>query len=177
MLFRSISGNIGADSTSFTVWGRGVDKNYYLLYKWSKRGASHNEQISQIISIDHRFKPHVIVMESNGFQKILASMAKQRGLRNIKEFVTTSGIKKDLYTGLPSLSAMFERGQIRVPYNDDPSTRDQTDHLFVEFNGVTFNEDSGKLENVNDHDDEAMSSFMAITEIRERDKKLEAFLI
>lgn len=173
----AISGSIGADSSFFSVWGRGVDKNIYLLYYWRKQGASHNEQISQIMSIDSRFKPNVTVAESNGFQKILSDMARQRGLRNIKEFTTTSGVKKDLYSGLPSLSAMFERGQLRVPYNDDEDTRSKTELLFSEFNSVTFNEDSGKLESVSEHDDGPMSSFMAITELRENDPKLNFFMI
>lgn len=173
----AISGQIGADSSAFTVWGRGVDKNLYLLYMWVKQGASHNEQIAQIVSIDNRFKPNANIMESNGFQQILASMAKQRGVKNVREFITTSGIKKDLYSGLPSISAMFERGQLKVPYKDDPITRNQSDLLFSQFNSITFNEDSGKLESISEHDDIAMSSFMAITDLREKDKILEMFLI
>lgn len=173
----AISGQIGADSSAFTVWGRGVDKNLYLLYMWVKQGASHNEQIAQIVSIDNRFKPNANIMESNGFQQILASMAKQRGVKNVREFITTSGIKKDLYSGLPSISAMFERGQLKVPYQDDPITRNQSDLLFSQFNSITFNEDSGKLESISEHDDIAMSSFMAITDLREKDKILEMFLI
>jgi len=173
----AISGQIGADSSAFTVWGRSSDKNIHLMYMWVKQGASHNEQISQIISIDNRFKPNSNVMEVNGFQKIMADMVKQRGVRNVKEFTTTSGVKKDLYQGLPSLSAMFERGQLKVPYRDDESTRSKSDLLFSQFNSITFNEDSGKLESVSEHDDIAMSSFMAVTDLREKDLVLEAFLL
>lgn len=173
----AISGKIGADYTDYRVWGRGKDKKYYLLHFWRKRGASHNEQINQIISIDNRFKPNKIRCEANGFQGILSDMAKGRGLKNIEEFTTTSGNKKDLYQGLPSLSAMFERGDIKLPYHDDEETRNATNHLCGEFHSITFNEDSGKLESSDQHDDAVMSSFMAINDLRENDKMLEMFLI
>lgn len=173
----AISGAIGADATVYRTWGRGTDKNYYLLNHWRQVGASHDTQISQVISIDNRFKPNVIVMESNGFQKILALMAKQRGLRNVKEFVTTSGIKKDLYTGLPSISAIFERGQIKYPNYPDEETKAKNELAFQEYNSITFNEDNGKLESAAGHDDICMADFMALTELRESDKRLEMFLI
>jgi len=173
----AISGAIGADSSVFRVWGRGTDKNIYCIHHWRKKGASHNEQVSQVVSIDDRFHPNVIVMEANGFQRIIADMVKQRGAKNVKQFITTSGIKKDLYLGLPSLSAMFERGTLRMPFAPDETTQDITNLAFTEYNGVTFNEDSGKLENSVDHDDICMADFMAITELREQDKKIEMFLI
>ena len=173
----AISGAIGADYTDYRVWGRGKDKKMYLLHFWRKRGASHNEQISQIVSIDNRFKPNKIVCEANGFQGILSNMAKGRGLKNIEEFTTTSGNKKDLYLGLPSISAMFERGDIKLPYHDDEDTRNATNHLCGEFNSITFNEDTGKLESSDQHDDGVMASFMAINDLRENDKTLELFMI
>jgi phage terminase large subunit-like protein len=173
----AISGVIGADYTVYTVWGRDVNKNLYLLHVWRKQGASHNEQISQIINLDNRFKPNKIICESNGFQKILADMAKQRGLKNIEEFVTTSGVKKSLYEGLPSLSALFERGQIKLPYSVDEDTQNTTNWLCGEFNSITFNEDNSRLESSDQNDDGVMSSFFAINELREKDRRLEMFMI
>jgi hypothetical protein len=173
----AISGSIGADSSVFRTWGRGVDKNYYLMNHWRQSGASHNAQVSQIMSIDNRFKPNVIVCEVNGFQRILADMAKQRGAKNIKEFTTTSGVKKDLYQGLPSVGALFERGQIKFPNSPDEDTQQKNELAFQEYNGVTFNESSGKLENALGHDDICMADFMALSELRENSKTLEMFLI
>jgi len=160
------SANVGADYTVYSVWGVDTMDNYYLLHTWRKQGATHNEQISQIISINSRFKPNSIVVEVNGFQGILADMAKQRGLKNIKEFTTTSGIKKNLYEGLPSLAAMYERGQIKVPFKEG-STRNLAEVRFQEYNSITFRPDNGKLESVGGHDDICMSDFMAINELRE----------
>ena len=159
------SGTVGADFTVYTVWGKGVDDCYYLLYIYRAKGLSHNEQVMKICQIDQQFRPNEIVVEDNGFQKILADMARQRGLRNITPFTTTAGNKKDLRTGWPSLAALFERGAIRCPYH--PDTRERVDTMFGEFNSVAFRSDVGKLESISGHDDCVSSAFMAINRLRE----------
>ncbi len=161
----AISGGIGADYSVFSVWGRGVDKKYYLIYVWRARGASHNEQISRMLFIDSAFKPNKFICENNNFQRILSQLARERGLTNIEEFTTGSN-KRDLYEGLPSISVLFERGEIKLPYGDEKS-RDVAQWLCGEFNSVTFNQDSGKLESATEHDDGAMSTYFAIQDLRE----------
>ena len=93
-------------------------------------------------------------------------MLQDRGLRNVEPFVTTSGIKKDLYNGLPSLAVLFERGQIQIPYSNEESIS-IADWLLAEFNMIAFDADKGKLEATSDHDDGVMSSFFAINDLRE----------
>ena len=159
------SGTVGADFTVYSVWGKGVDDCYYLLYIYRAKGLSHNEQVMKICQIDQQFRPNEIVVEDNGFQKILADMARQRGLRNITPFTTTAGNKKDLRTGWPSLAALFERGAIRCPYH--PDTRERVDTMFGEFNSVAFRSDRGVLESISGHDDCVSSAFMAINRLRE----------
>lgn len=161
----AISGGIGADYSVFSVWGRGVDKKYYLIYVWRAKGASHNEQISRMLFIDSAFKPNKFICENNNFQRILSALARERGLTNIEEFTTGSN-KKDLYEGLPSISALFERGEIKLPYGDEKSCNN-AQWLCGEFNSVTFNQDSGKLESATEHDDGAMSTYFAIQDLRE----------
>lgn len=165
----AISGNIGADYTVFTVWGVDAMDNFYLLNVWRSQGASHNEQIDRIVLMDRLFKPNTIICEANGFQGILSAMAKERGLKNIERFTTTDGNKKDLHSGWPSLSAMFERGQIRIPYKDG-ETRKLVEIIFGEFSSITFRSDKGKLEAVGAHDDIVSSSFMSINKLREDNK-------
>lgn len=173
----AISGQIGSDFTCFTVWGVDVNETYYLLNVFRKQSASADEQINRIVSMDNDFKPNCIRVENNGFQKIMAQMAQKRGLKNIKEFTTTSGIKKDDKSGLPSLSALFERGQIKIPNRSDEETQNLTDLVLGEFNSITFNDDKGKLESSGQHDDICMSSFIALTELRENNKSAEFFLL
>jgi hypothetical protein len=171
----AISGSIGADSSVFAVMGVDMSDNYHLIHVKKMHGASHNEQISAIVSLDQRFKPNKIICESNGFQAILADMARQRGLKNIETFTTTAGNKKDLYLGLPSLSAIFERGQFKFPYSEG-ETRDIINWVCGEFNSISFNEDSGRLESVGEHDDAAMAIFMGTNELRENSNTFHAYL-
>lgn len=167
----AVSGNIGADYTVYTIWGIDSMKNYYLLYYYRQRGMSHNEQVDKIVQLDRLFRPNKIVCESNGFQSILSGLAKERGLKNIEPFTTTEGNKKDLYTGLPSLSAMFERGQLKCPYAVG-ETRDAVNVMFGEFSSITFKSDNGKLEAGSGHDDICMSSFICINSLREDEKEV-----
>lgn len=167
----AVSGNIGADYTVYSVWGKDAMDNYYLLYYYRKRGMSHNEQVDKIVQLDRLFHPNKIRCEANGFQSILSGLAKERGLKNIEPFTTTEGNKKDLYTGLPSLSAMFERGQIKCPYAMG-ETRQAVDLMFGEFSSITFRSDNGKLEAASGHDDVVMSSFISLNSLREDDKEV-----
>jgi phage terminase large subunit-like protein len=162
----AISGNVGADYTVYTVWGIDSNNLIYLINLYREQGASHDLQVNRLIEFNARYKPNKLVCESNGFQRILAGMARERGLVNIEEFITTEGNKKDLKLGLPSLSALFESGRLRVPYGDE-NTRKLVDIMFGEFNSIAFNSKKGTLESVCGHDDTCMSSFMAIQDLRE----------
>ena len=168
----AVSGNIGADYTVYSVWGIDSMKNYYLLTYYRQKGMSHNEQIDKIVQLDRLFRPNKIVCESNGFQSILSALARERGLKNIETFTTTEGNKKDLYTGLPSLSAMFERGQLKCPYAIG-ETRQAVDLMFGEFSSITFKSDNGKLEAASGHDDVCMSTFISINSLRECEKEVQ----
>ena len=167
----AVSGNIGADYTVYSVWGVDSMKNYYLLTYYRQKGMSHNEQIDKIVQLDRLFRPNKIVCESNGFQSILSALARERGLKNIETFTTTEGNKKDLYTGLPSLSAMFERGQLKCSYAIG-ETRQAVDLMFGEFSSITFKSDSGKLEAASGKDDVCMSCFLSINSLRECEKEV-----
>ena len=100
------------------------------------------------------------------------SLAKERGLKNIEPFTTTEGNKKDLHTGWPGLSAMFERGQIKIPYKVG-KTKELVDIIFSEFASITFRSDKGKLEAVGAHDDIVSSSWLAINTLRENQVKIQ----
>lgn len=162
----AVSGNIGADYTVYSVWGIDYSNNFYLINYFRAKGMSHNEQVDKIVLFNRLYKPDKIVCEANGFQGILSALARERGLSNIEQFTTTEGNKKDLYSGLPSLSAMFERGQIKVPYKEG-ETRQKIELMFSEFASVTFRSDKGKLEASSGHDDIVMSNFLSIHTLRE----------
>lgn len=161
----AVSGNVGADYTCYSVWGRDSNGIYYLLHLYREKGLSHNEQIQRISLLNDTFKPNEIVVENNGFQQILADMCVQMGIRNISTFTTTAGSKKDLRTGWVSLAALFERGALRCPYH--PDSRQKIDTMFGEFNSIAFRPDRGTLESISGHDDTVSATFMAINRLRE----------
>lgn len=172
----AVSGNIGADYTVYSVWGIDYSNNFYLINYFRAKGMSHNEQVDKIVLFNRLYKPDKIVCEANGFQGILSALARERGLSNIEQFTTTEGNKKDLYSGLPSLSAMFERGQIKVPYKEG-ETRQKVELMFSEFASVTFRSDKGKLEASSGHDDIVMSNFLSIHTLREENGSGNSFSI
>lgn len=172
----AVSGNIGADYTVYSVWGIDYSNNFYLINYFRAKGMSHNEQVDKIVLFNRLYKPDKIVCEANGFQGILSALARERGLSNIEQFTTTEGNKKDLYSGLPSLSAMFERGQIKVPYKEG-ETRQKVELMFSEFVSVTFRSDKGKLEASSGHDDIVMSNFLSIHTLREENGSGNSFSI
>jgi hypothetical protein len=156
----ALSANIGADSSVFSVWGLDQYNDWWLLHIWRGQGKSHNEQLSKLSEIERNFDPNEIIMETNGFQRIMADLARERGIRGVTDFNTDSFNKKDMYDGLPSLAVLFEQGRIHLPRGDEYST-EQTDWLCGEFNSITI-KDNGKLESAAGHDDGVMSSFLAI---------------
>ena len=161
----AISGNVGADSTVISVWGIDDSNNFYLVYIEQGQGWSHDEQVSRMLRIDASFKPNKIYVEDNGFQRIMGRMARQRGAKNIEGFTTDEKLKKDWMDGLPSLSAIFERGEIKIPYKEGWS-KDMADLIFGQFNSIGFNPDSGKLQAISGHDDLVMSCFFCIHKLR-----------
>lgn len=161
----SVSGNIGSDFTVFAVWGLGYDDKLYLIYYYRARGISHNEQISRIVMMNDAYKPNEIVAEANNFQKNIIEDVRQRGVNNITEFTTTAYNKKSMYDGLPSLSALFERNDIKIPYKTG-ETKEKADNLFTEFNSISFDDDTGRLESVSGKDDICMACFFAIQDLR-----------
>jgi len=160
------SGSAAADFSVFTVIGVDIDDQYYLVNIWRKKGASYDEQISKIIEMRDSFEVNEIVVESNGFQDILRKLIEDRGIQNIKPFITDGKAKRDLTEGLPSLGAMFERGVIKFPYKEG-ETREMTELICSEFNSMAYNQDTGKFESTAGHDDTCMAIFIGITDLRQ----------
>lgn len=157
----ALSGSAKADYSVFSVWGIDFTDSIHLMHLVRLHGSSYNEQLSYIGQIANDFNPEVVVMEVNGFQKVMAQLAKDRGIRNVIEFNTNGFNKKDLYTGLPSLAVLFETGIIKLPRGNAESIA-ITDMLCHELNSMAFDGDSGKLESISGHDDIALSAFFAI---------------
>lgn len=157
----ALSGAANADYSAFTVWGLDNLNQVHLMWLVHLHGSSYNEQLAHLTQLHRDFQPDIFVMEVNGFQRVMAQMAKDRGIPNIIEFNTNGFNKKDMYEGLPSLAVMFETGTIKMPRGNEES-KAKTDMVCNELNSMAFDQDSGKLESVAGHDDLSMSMYFGI---------------
>ena len=160
----SLSATASADFSVFVALGLDEYDRIHVMNCTRFKGKSHDEQIAIIQRMDREFRPNVVVMENNGFQRILASMARQAGVKNVLEFTTSGFNKRDFISGLPSLAVLFERGEIKIGQGDEHSLN-MYNIICQEFNGIVFDEDKNKLENPN-HDDTCMAIFFGVTGIR-----------
>lgn len=152
----AISANVGADYTVFTTWGIDESENMWLLNIYRKVGATFNEQIGMVKTLNSNFRPNMVMMESNTFQTLYTQYLENTSIP-IKGHHTGKN-KYDLKNGLPSLAVLFERGKIKLPYGDEKSKM-MSDVILSEFNSVTYT-DKG-LQSVSGHDDCPMSTWMA----------------
>ena len=162
----ALSGTASADYSVFLVMGLDGFNCMHLLHVTRLHGASHGEQIARIQRLNADFNANCIVMENNGFQKVMISLAKEAGLKNVIEHSTNGWNKKSLYDGIPSLSVFFENATIKFPRGCEDSIR-TTNSLCQELNSMVYDEDSKKLEAAGGKDDMVMALWMAAKGLRE----------
>ena len=152
----SISANVGADYTVFTVWGVTEDRDMYLLHIYRDKGKTFHEQMQILKGINIRFRPHCMVLEQNTFQQIFVQESDKQGMPVIGH---TTGIDKyDLKTGWPGIAILMERGKMHIPVGDKYS-EDMKDLIFSDLGSVAFT-DKG-LCSVAEHDDISSSIWLA----------------
>ena len=166
----AISGTVGADYSVLAVVGIDMQDNYHLIHLERMHGESHNTQVERIITLDRSYRCNSVIVENNGFQRIMAALVRERGLKHIKEFTTTGSNKNSLRSGWVSLSSIFERFQLKFPYMRG-ATQDLVKIIFGEFNSLAFNSEKGTLASASQHDDTVSAIFMAITDLRETSTK------
>jgi hypothetical protein len=67
----AISGNVGADYFVITVWGVDGPKNdMYLMYVFRGKGVPYSRQRALLKTVNSKFSPDVIVIESNQYQAV-----------------------------------------------------------------------------------------------------------
>lgn len=152
----SISANVGADYTVFTVWGVTEDREMYLLHMYRDKGKTFHEQMQVLRGINVHFRPHCMVLEQNTFQQIFVQESDKQGMPVIGH---TTGIDKyDLKTGWPGIAILMERGKMHIPVGDKYS-EDMKDLIFSDLGSVAFT-DKG-LCSVSEHDDISSSIWLA----------------
>lgn len=152
----AISANVGADFYFYTVFGVDEENGMWLLAAECGKGKTYDEQLQILKGINVRYRPDVMVFESNVFQQIFTDEAVKYGLPVVPHNTGTE--KNDLSKGWCALATMFERGMFHFPIGDKLS-QDVKDIIFEQLSSVAFT-DKG-LASVGSHDDACSSMWLA----------------
>lgn len=152
----SISANVGADYYCYTTWGIDEDNGMWLLDIQIGKGKSYDEQLQILKGINVRFRPDVMVFESNVFQQIFTEGATKYGMPVVPH--NTGVEKNDLSKGWAQLAVMFERNLFHIPIGDEHSLS-MKDMIFEQLSSVAFT-DKG-LASVGSHDDICSSMWLS----------------
>lgn len=161
----ALSATVAADFTEMTVLGEDFQGHLWLLEERTLHGAGYNQQIAELQALNVAYGADVIMVEVNGFQKVMSGLATEAGLTNIVEETTTGHTKKDFYEGLPAIAVLFEQGKMHFPRGDEYSI-EKTNEICSQLNSMAFDEDRGTLESVGGHDDKSMSLYFAVKGIK-----------
>lgn len=153
----SISANVGADYFCFSTFGIDEDNGMWLLNMKLGKGKTYDEQLQILKGVNVRFRPDVMVFESNVFQQIFTEGATKYGMPVVPH--NTGAEKNDLSKGWMQISVLFERGLMHIPYGDKYS-QDIKDIIFEQLGSVAFT-DKGGLESVGSNDDCCSSMWLA----------------
>jgi len=154
----ALSSNTGSDYLSYAIFGVDESNEMWLLNLIIDRGKTYAEQMQILKSINVRYRPNVMVFESNVFQQIFTDEATRQGLPVVPHNTGTE--KNDLSKGWPGLAILFEQGKIHIPNSTaDKRTQDIKDMIFDQFSSVAFT-DHG-LQSVGSHDDICSSFWLA----------------
>lgn len=153
----AMSANVGADYYFYTTWGVDEDNGMWLLNVEFGKGKKYDEQLQILRSINVRFRPDVMVFESNVFQQIFTDEALKQGMPVVPH--NTGVEKNDLSKGWAALATMFERGMFHIPIGDKHS-QDVKDVIFEQLGSVAFTDKDG-IASVGSHDDACSSTWLA----------------
>lgn len=153
----SISANVGADFYCYPVFGVDEENGMWLLNMEVGKGKTYEEQLQILKGINVRFRPDVMVFESNVFQQIFTDEALKYGMPVVPH--NTGVEKNDLSKGWCALATMFERGMFHIPVGDKNSERIK-DMIFEQLGSVAFT-DKG-LQSVGSHDDICSGFWLAM---------------
>jgi len=128
-----------------------------LIHIVNEKGLGSSAQKRKIIMLNSRFRPDLIELEGNNFQRMFeAELKEMRDDIPIKTFMTTRQKKESMFM---SLLMAFEQGKIKTPWGDERS-KEFTRNLETQLSRFGMQK-NGRLESVGTHDDLAMSLALA----------------
>ena len=163
------------DETSYTVIAFNRDTGMrHLLYNWTGKiqaqgNAWLDAQLLTLRQLSTRFKPFKIIVESNGYQRLVVHAAQQ--LEGVPvEGHNTGREKHKVDTGIPGIAVRMEQGKYVIPWdkaskeNSKPGMRKLVDGLSRLVYGK-----NGRLEGHTP--DSVMSLWMCELAIQEMERK------
>ena len=163
----AISSERSADYTVMVVLRRPEDSPILEIVHYIRRkGMDFRTQIMEIQRLNSKFRPEVIELEANHFQRVFATELRANTDLPIKTFISSKTKRESLLMGLV---LKYEREQMKMPYADEDS-REMT-HI-AENELIMFGMSrTGRLESIGRHDDFVVAlalAHWATTEFRER---------
>ena len=132
-------------------------KLIYFQICLNQKNLNSTAQKRQIILLNNRFKPEIIELEGNNFQRMFQTeLEDMRDDIPVRTVMTTKQRKESRFM---SLLMAFEQGKIRTPWGNEAS-REFTRTLETQLNRFGMTK-QGKLESVGVHDDLAMALALA----------------
>jgi phage terminase large subunit-like protein len=153
----AISSSVGADYTCFVTFGVDEQSNMYLLHIYHKQGSTFAEQKNMLRKIWRDFKPDVMYLEANQFQRIYTETMRDESDMPVKPFITDKR-KHSLTDGVPGLAILFENGKMHFPYQT-PQDKEMTEKIHNEFRNIGWTERG--IEGIGEHDDIVMAIWLA----------------
>jgi hypothetical protein len=112
------------DETSYVVLAFERDTGRRrVLYSWTGRVHSEGagwlrDQVLNLRKLAERWKPSVIMVESNGYQRLVVHAADDWGRLPVKGHNTGSE-KHSASAGVPSIAVKMEQGKYEIPWHPD----------------------------------------------------------
>ena len=123
----------------------------------NQKNLNSTAQKRHIILLNNRFKPEIIELEGNNFQRMFQTeLADMRDDIPVRTVMTTRQRKESMFM---ALLMAFEQGKIRTPWGNEAS-KEFTRTLETQLNRFGMTK-QGKLESVGVHDDLAMALALA----------------
>ena len=115
------------DETSYCVlaWNRDTNDRQ-VVYQWTGKVLAEGEgwlrkQVDNIVSLSDKYKPTKIMIETNGFQRLVAHAAETlAGLPVSKH--NTGSEKHHGQIGIPAVALRMEQGHYRIPWDKQSQT-------------------------------------------------------
>lgn len=124
----AISKKDDSDFTAMAILGQTKDGTKIPLWL-SRERLTPAETKERIIALNARYKPDIVIVESNAYQKAMTIDLADTTSVPVKAY-TTGGEKYDIEIGVNSLAIDFENGKWILPYSaTDPHTREMVDYL------------------------------------------------